>query len=147
MNYKKPESNFLLEIRGQRHGAGAGASGSWVCVVVTGIYDPKDLNTIELGGLDFSLSLGGKWSGMIKNLRAATKIRPIINAARAGKWTGSIAELLASAEQLKKAVVMAFSDPESTQVDVKVIDVVGTGLESGLYYTVSKFRATAIHWS
>ncbi len=146
-NYKVPDSYFFLEIQGARHGAGAGASGSWVFVVVTGMYDPMDLGPIALGGMDFSLAIGGPWGGMIKNLKALKNVGPMVRAARAGRLVGAGAELAKSAEDLKKVVTMAFVNPESTEVDVKVIDVLGTGLEVGLYYTVSKFNVKTVHWA
>jgi hypothetical protein len=70
-NLGTDQVGFPFVTTAERGGLGAGASGGLTLVFAYGFRDARAAVGTEFGGLDFSLSLGGRWSSWMKALRFA----------------------------------------------------------------------------
>ncbi len=145
VNVTDPDCRFFLILDTRRTGWGAGVSASTVGVLITGLYDPRDVRHAEGGSFDFDLAAGGKWGAIAKNLKTVPRLPAIARAAnslRHIKSPSTIAQFVTGAKSIWSA---AGADFESTQLKVTVVDLpIGTGLEGSLYWGESTYRARDI---
>lgn len=120
-----PDSNgFAFLFYSGRFGANVGASGGAAFVLVTGVQKPMELNGFVQTGVDWALALGGKWSSMAKGLGKLDDLTKVIKAVH-----DNTDAIVGAAKSVYQG---AFLDWEAKSVSV--VDVVGAGLEAGVYW-------------
>ncbi len=89
-NLHTPDLGFPFAATASRSGLGLGASGGVVLCLGYGFDNPQGALGIGLGGWDFNLSLGARWSAWLKSLRLANP-----------KTAGALATLIRALVQVR----------------------------------------------
>ena len=141
------ENKFILAAGTEKWQAGAGASvGAQFCVI-NGIYNPRDLNKVQFGGFDWSLSLGIKLSGLIKSAGTIKALAPAMSAAAKASRFSPIKDVDKLAWAFKNlgsigSVLESQSTPSFTAID---IPFGGYGKEVAFYYGITSFQVTNLN--
>lgn len=135
-------SRFFLTLDTRRTGWGAGASVSTIAVLVTGLYDPRDVRYAPGGEIDFDVAIAGKWGAVAKNMKHVPRLGSMARAAAALRHIRNPSTLATFATGAKSIWKAAGADVESTNLKVEVIDLpLGAGLEGSLYWGESTYKA------
>lgn len=141
-NLESPSNKFIVTASTKRViSGGGGISAGGVVVFITGIYHPKDLNKIELGGFDWNLAIGGKWGSFAKWAAKAPQLAQLVQAAKLSKFAnagtvGTTASVMKSGAASHGLFV---DDPNPSMVSLD-IPIGGAGLEASFYYGITKFQ-------
>jgi hypothetical protein len=145
VNVTDPQCRFFLTLDTRRIGWGAGSSVSTIGVLVTGLYDPRDVRHAPGGEIDFDVAIAGKWGAVAKNLKTVPRLGAITRAAARLRHIKSPSTLAQFATGAKSIWNAAGADVESTKLKVTVVDLpIGAGLEGSLYWGESTYRARDI---
>ncbi|HEX2891121.1 hypothetical protein [Vineibacter terrae] len=93
-NLHSADLGFPFVATASRVGLGAGASGGVVLCLGYGFDSPQGALGIGLGGWDFNLSLGARWSAWLKSLRLANP-----------KTAGALAKLIRALTQVRTSQI------------------------------------------
>jgi hypothetical protein len=141
---------------GWRAGAVGGASGGLALLIATGFKSSRDFHQYKSSGLDWALSFGPKWSGILKGAGKLDRIESFAhgmldvldNASRADR----LAKLMKNPEATKEIYGVGKSLLSGTLVDdeyqgICAIDIplLGGGAEIGVYFASATFR-TLSEW-
>lgn len=136
---------------GWRAGAVGGASGGLALLIATGFKSARDFNGYNSSGLDWALSFGPKWSGILKSAGKLDKLEAfahgmldvIDNASRADR----LVKFMKNPEATKEIYGVGKSLLSGTLVDdeyqgICAIDIpmAGMGAEIGIYFASSTFK-------
>jgi hypothetical protein len=145
VNVTDQNSRFFLTMDTRRTGWGAGASVSTIGVMVTGLYDPRDVRHAPGGAIDFDVAIAGKWGSVAKGLKTVPRLGAMARAAASLRHIKSPSTLASFVTGAKSVWTAAGADFESTDLKVTVVDLpIGAGLEGSLYWGESKYRALDI---
>ncbi len=143
-NLEDPANRFILTATTKRaFNLGGGASGGAVAVFITGIYHPKDLNTIQFGGVDWNFALAGKWSSFLKWSSKASQIAALVEASKLKKFASPSA-ISTAATVVKGSAAstgLVIDDPMPSMVCID-IPFLGGGAEASVYYGITSFSVS-----
>ncbi len=135
----------IVQLQGFKGGLGLGGSASLNAILAFNYKKAQELNGATNDGFDFALSLGGKWSGILKNLENTPKYAKLLGNLPAMCRTFEEAEVIAM--RLKKMenlsnwakILASFSNAPTADSTFVAFDIpgVGTGLEVGVSYGVT----------
>lgn len=140
-----PRNSFFMLVGIDRQGWGAGWSGGAIAVFITGVHDPKDLKAVQLDGMDFSFTVGGKWGALAKSAENSKWFGMMLKAATSRVPLG-VSELSEAVTAIKSGAAVLGLDLDNAKLDVKILEVplMGGGLEVGIYRGISKYWPFAI---
>ena len=149
-----------LMIESSREGLGLGGSGGVVMIGAYGFKSAEEFVGLEVGGLDFSLSLGERWSSWVKSAKIANP--HMLSAMKSAaalvptscRNVGSLKELTELASrfaQCEGAIgwaknivgLSAYTDHERAFATLDV-PMLQKGLEIGLYNCSGKITAVSV---
>ncbi len=128
-----PREGFFFAMSTARLGILGGWSGGVALVVVTGIRGPKELDGHLQSGTDWTLSLAAKWDAVFK-LANVPKVNELRRCAKLVQCVRDSTDSLVSLG--KNALALSTIDWE--EPGVNVYDIVGGGVNVGVYYYVSR---------
>jgi hypothetical protein len=166
VNMESEIRTIALNAQTTRMGLGVGASGGACLICAFGLRDGYQLNSMLMGGMDFSLALGGNAGSLIKGAKTAGKVKklqPLINllvkigakspaALKAAlSQPDKLGDLYKAAMGLRDALAAEPADIEPTVLMMDVPSASG-GTEVALFHAVTEFRVLgqptiSINWS
>lgn len=156
VNSVKLTNGCSLFSSGWRLGAVGGGSGGLALLIATGFKSSSEFHKYNSSGLDWALSFGPKWSGILKSAGKLDKLENFAhgmmdvldNASRADR----LVKFMKNPEATKELYGVGKSLLSGTLVDdeyqgICAIDVPfgGLGAEIGIYFASSTFR-TITEW-
>lgn len=131
--------NFVLQVEQHRVGAGLGGSIAVALAIGTGAPNPAAFNGKSVGNWewDFQFAVGNKWSAMAKAASKLPTVARIASVLKNGGKVGRIVLTVAERDDLR-GIIKAMADAKEIDVtsnvaELKIIDLLGPGLEVSLY--------------
>ena len=137
-----PSEWFWMKVSTWRLGLAAGASGTVVLGVVTGVSNPrKQVDGVKLSDWDYQISIGGRWKTVVGTLAKLPAVVKVAKAVKAGNRMKKAATVFGKGEWEKFATTLksAFAEmgvnTTPNKPEVYVIDLpAGGGVEVGVYW-------------
>ena len=141
-NLKNEDNRFQIAAATRRVVQfGGGYSGSLVLCFATGMYHPKDFDSIQSGGVDFNFAVGAKWLSLARWVVRIPKIGKMASAVQMAKYaTGDVVSEVTTA--VKGAIGGFGIKEDETQPSFVAIDIpfAGAGLEASVYYGITSYK-------
>lgn len=141
-NLKNEDNRFQIATSTRRvMQFGGGYSGSFVLCFATGMYHPKDFDSIQSGGVDFNFAVGAKWLSLARWAVRIPKMGKMISAVQAAKYASG--DVVSEVTTAVKGAIAGFGiKEEDTQPSFVAIDIpfAGGGLEASVYYGITSYK-------
>jgi len=144
---------IALNAQSTRLGLGVGASGGLCIIYVTSLKNAYELNSLTVGGMDFSLALGGNAGSLIKGAKATAKLKklePLVKVLvkigarspdalkKALSQPDKLGDLYKTIKSLKETLQ---SEPDEVEPSAMIADLpISGGTEVGIFHAVTEFR-------